>query len=417
MLRLSLVVVFAVAGLAVRAEEVPNAIDKLLEQEVAKKHVAGGVYLVSKKGKIVLKGAVGMQDADARKPMAIDTLFRIASMTKPITSVGVMMLVDEGKVALTDPLAKYVPEFADTPVAVSRKDGDKVVWSTEKAKRPITIHDLLTHTSGISYRFINRPYLGELFVKENVSDGVSETEGTIADNTKRIAKVPLAFQPGTGYEYGLNTDVLGRVIEVASGKSLDEFFRERIFTPLKMNDTYFHVPKDKQPRLAALYTPAADGTIRNVGDKPVVRGLLVYSATFPTWEKSKYTSGGGGLVSTVNDYHRFLQMLLQGGELDGQRLLKATTVQQMTSNQIGKLGSSFGPHGDRFGYGFGVVTEKGGALPVGSYSWGGLFYTYFWVDPVNEVTAVLLTQMFPADRTKLREEFVSRTYATLHGLR
>jgi CubicO group peptidase (beta-lactamase class C family) len=405
--RISLALLLLAAASPVVAEEVPDAVRKLLEQEVAAKHIAGGVYLVSQKGKVVLKGAVGMQDTEAGKPMAMDTIFRIASMTKPITSVAAMILVEDGKIALEDPVSKYIPEFADTPVAVSHKDENgKVVWETEKAKGPITVRHLITHTSGISYRFLNHPFLGKRFVEEGVSDGVAEAKMSMAENVKRIARVPLKFQPGTGFEYGLNIDVLGRVIEVASGKTLDAFLRDRLFTPLKMQDTFYVVPPEKRSRLAALYEPAPDKGLRKVGDKPVTRGLLVYSATYPTWERGDFFSGGGGLVSTAGDYHRFLRMLLGGGELDGVRVLKADTVKQMTQNQVGKLGAPFG-------YGFGVATGKGLPFPAGSFYWGGLFYTTFWADPSNDVAAVLMTQLYPAERTKLQQEFPKAVYSAL----
>jgi CubicO group peptidase (beta-lactamase class C family) len=408
------VAVAALAALAPpgRADVKPAAVRKVIEKAVADKRIAGAVWIVSKKGKVVLEGSAGMQDAEAKKPMKPDTLFRIASMTKPITSVAAMILVDEGKLRLGDPLSKYVPEFKSAVVAVGRKEDGKVVWSTEKVKRPITVHDLLTHTSGISYRFQNRPYLGKRFVEEGVSDGLSETRGTIADNVKRIARVPLFRQPGAAFEYGLNTDVLGRVVEAASGKTLDEFFRRRIFVPLKMNDTSFIVPRAKRPRLAALYEPLRGG-LHRIGTGLVKRGLLVYSATYPTNDESKYYSGGAGLVSTAGDYHRFLRMLLRGGELGGKRLLKAKAVAQMTKDQLGKLTFAGNLHGDRFGYGFGVEARKDALLPAGSYSWGGIFYTFFWVDPKNEVCGVLLTQVFPYDHLKVREDFVKAVYKPL----
>jgi CubicO group peptidase (beta-lactamase class C family) len=398
-----------------RAEEAKGAgaVRKVVERAVAGKRVAGAVYLVSQKGKVVFEGAVGLQDVDAGTPMKADTIFRIASMSKAITSVAALMLVEDGKLRLDDPLSKFVPEFKAPVVAVANQEDGKVVWTTVKAKREITVHDLLTHTSGISYRFFNRPYLGKRFVEAGVSDGLSETPGTIGDNVKRIARVPLFSQPGEVFEYGLNTDVLGRVIEVASGKTLAEFFHERLFEPLKMSDTGFQVPRDKRARLAALYEPGRDGGLVRIGTKPVTRGLLVYSATYPTAEDSRYYSGGAGLVSTAGDYHRFLRMLLQRGEVDGKRLLKAETVARMTRDQLGKVKMGGGVHGDRFGYGFGVETRREALLPAGSYSWGGLFYTFFWVDPKNEVCGVLMTQLFPADGVKLREEFVKAVYAGL----
>jgi CubicO group peptidase (beta-lactamase class C family) len=388
-------------------EENLAPVRKLLEDAVARKQIAGAAALVSHRGKVILDAAVGMRDAEAKKPMTTDTIFRIASMTKPITSAAVMMLVDDGKIALTDPLSKYVPQFRNPSVLVKGELNGKTVWTTRQAKREITIHDLLTHTSGISYRFLNRPHLAELYVKAGISDGISDTPGTMADNVKKLAALPLLQEPGAGFEYGLNTDVLGRVVEVASGKTLDEFFRERIFVPLKMTDSHFLLPKAKRDRLAAVYTPNKDGTIRPLGDKPVTNGPLVYSATYPIRDAGRYHSGGGGLVSTTGDYHRFLRMMLNKGELDGKRVLKAETVAKMTTDQIGKGGM-------KFGYGFAVVAAepKGPGQSAGSYTWGGFFYTYFWVDPKQEVIGVLMTQLHPSG-LKLNQEFVQQVYRGL----
>lgn len=389
-------------------------IDALLRDAVDRKRIAGGVALVMRHGKLGYLQAIGWQDVEAKRPMRADALFRIASMTKPITSVAVMMLVEDGKLRLADPVSKYVPEFKAPKVLGPGKDG--APYSTKPAEREITIHDLLTHTSGITYRFWGRKPLCDLYRKDGVSDGVVHSARTSAENVRRLAKQPLLCQPGSAWEYGLSTDVLGCIVEVASGQDLDAFFRERIFRPLKMDDTFFFVPEVKKGRLAALYTTKSDQTIVRVGDKPVTVGELVYSATYPCEKDGKYYSGGAGLVSTARDYARFLQMLLNGGELDGARLLKTETVRRMTSNQVGDLKLMFGDHGNRFGYGFGVrtATDKGGdPSSAGSYSWGGLFHTYFWVDPKKELIGVLMTQVYPNDHLSLRREFQKRTYESL----
>jgi CubicO group peptidase (beta-lactamase class C family) len=387
-------------------------VHKLIQGHVDKREIAGAVVLVQQGGKPVYHEAIGQADAEANKPMTRDTIFRIASMTKPITSVAVMVLVEEGKLRLEDALAKHLPEFTDMTVLVPTKESYRLV----KADQPITIRQLLTHTSGIIYRFSGRPHLAKLFADAGVSDGLAETEGTISENVKRIAKLPLLHQPGKTWEYGLSTDVLGRVIEVVSGKTLDEFFRQRIFTPLQMNDTGFLVPKEKRSRLAALYTPDDKKAIRRVGNEPVHVGSLVYSATYPTADSSRYYSGGAGLVSTARDYGRFLQMLLNRGELDGKRLLKPETVEQMTRNQIGDQQIAFTVHGDGFGYGFGVVTGREkppSPASVGSYSWGGIFNTFFWVDPRRQLIGVLLTQLYPFDHLTLWKDFQSKVYEVL----
>ncbi|HEY8506580.1 MAG TPA: serine hydrolase, partial [Gemmataceae bacterium] len=325
------------------------------------------------------------------------------------------ILVEEGKLRLDDPVSKYIPEFADAKVLVVPEEKGAEP-KTVPARREVTVRDLLTHTAGLTYRFFNRPHFGKLYADAGVSDGLVETPGTIADNARKLAKLPLVHHPGEGWEYGLNTDVLGRVIEVASGKTLDAFFRERIFEPLKMNDTHFVLPEEKRSRLAAVYTPGKDKTLRRVGKEPVREGELIYSATYPTWGESRYYSGGAGLVSTVGDYHRFLLMLLNGGELDGARVLKPETVREMTRNQIAELSVPFNAHGTGFGYGFGVVTDREKAKEVaseGTYSWGGFFYTYFWVDPKRELIGILMTQTYPNGHLKLRERFKELTYEAL----
>jgi CubicO group peptidase (beta-lactamase class C family) len=225
--------------------------------------------------------AIGQRDVEAGKPMTPDTLFRIASMTKPVTSVAVMMLVDDGKLRVDDPVSKYLPEFRQMKVAEPTKVVSATPYTLVPAEREITVHDLLTHTSGITYRFFNRPHLTELYRKAGVCDGISQTEGTLADNIKRLAGQPLQLQPGKAWEYGLSTEVLGRLVEVVSGEPLDQFFRKRIFGPLHMQDTSFFLPDDKVGRLAALYNPGPDGKIVRVGEEPVKAGELIYSASYP----------------------------------------------------------------------------------------------------------------------------------------
>lgn len=396
------------------SKEKLDRIPEMLKAAVAKKSIAGASGLVARDGKVVLKTNVGWQDVEGKAPLGEATIFRIASMSKPITSVAVMILVDDGKLKVTDPLSKYVPEFKDMKVLVPSKDGKG--HELVKANREITIHDLLTHSSGITYRLLNKPFVAKMYVDAGVSDGISETPGTIGDNVKKLAKLPLVCQPGAAWEYGLNTDVLGYVVEVASGKTLDEFLRERVFKPLKMNDTYFILPKEKRGRLATLYSVGPDKTIARFGDKPVKQQAAVISATYPTRDDSKYYSGGAGLVSTTGDYFRFCQMMLNRGELDGARVLKAETVDLMTKNQLGELRIQF-PGFDLMGYGFGILSEKGketakDGAGAGSYSWGGAFGTFFWVDQKNKLVGVFMTQSFPPDFT-LGQEFKRLTYEAL----
>jgi CubicO group peptidase (beta-lactamase class C family) len=397
-----------------------RAIDALLSRAVDERQIAGAVALVARRGKIVHLASAGMQDAEAGLPIREDTIYRIASMTKPITSVAAMMLVEEDKLRLEDPVSKFIPEFAKVRVLRHAAPAtEPLATATTVLESPITIRHLLTHTSGITYGFWDRPILGKLYREVGVSDGLIETPGTMGDNVKKLAGVPLLFQPGSSWEYGLNTDVLGRVVEVASGQTLSEFVQGRIFRPLNMLDSHFVLPSEKRSRLAALYTPGEAKKIRRVAEGPQINtsaiGTVQYSATYPLAETSQYQSGGAGLVSTIGDYTRFLQMLLNGGQLDGQRLLRPETIAQMTQNQIGDFTPSIATHGDKFGYGFGVVTtaSKDEVAGVGSYSWGGIFHTYFLADPQKELILVFMTQIFPFDHLTLHGDFKRLVYASL----
>jgi len=403
-------------GEAKTAGFAPDRLDRItamVKEAVDKKQIAGGTALVARHGKVVYVSTVGLQDVEAKVPLTDSTIFRIASMSKPITSVAVMILEDDGKLSVKDPLSKYVPEFKDMKVLVPGKD-DK--FETVPAEREITIHDLLTHTSGITYGLMNKPFVSKMYAEAGVADGLGDPSGTIGENVKKLARMPLVCQPGSAWEYGLSTDVLGRVVEVASGKTLDEFLRERIFQPLKMTDTYFVLPKEKHSRLSTLYLVGEDKTITRVGNEPAKSMGFNVSANFPTRLDSKYYSGGAGLVSTAGDYFRFAQMMLNGGELDGARVLKAETAKRMTQNQMGKLRIQF-PGNDLMGYGFGVLSEEGKEKSkeptgVGSFSWGGAFNTFFWVDPKNEIIGVFMAQVFPPDFV-LPQEFKRLTYEAL----
>jgi len=374
-------------------------IPAFIKEAVEKKQIPGASALIARNGKVIFSTSVGLQDAEAKVPLTEATIHRIASMTKPITSVAAMILIEDGKLNPNDPLSKFVPEFKEMKVLVPNKDGTS--FELVKAKRDITIHHLLTHTSGITYGLVNKPFVSKMYHEAGVCDGIVEAQSSLGDNVRKIAKQPLVCQPGEAWEYGLNTDVLGYVVEVVSGKSLEEFCRERIFGPLKMNDTCFALPKDKQSKLSALYSKGADKTITRVGNAPITNGTFSYSATYPTHEGNTYCSGGGGLVSTLGDYFRFCQMMLNHGELDGVRILKPETVDRMTQNQIGDLSIMF-PGAGAFGYGYGVLTEKSkeqtkDPAGVGTYMWAGAFGTWFWIDPKNQLIGVFMTQVSPPD--------------------
>jgi CubicO group peptidase (beta-lactamase class C family) len=386
----------------------------LFRQAVEKKQIAGAVLLVARHGKLACLEAVGMQDAEASMPMTPGTIFRIASMTKPITSTAIMILADQGRLDLSDPISRFLPEFKYMKVAVPRKKGETTTpgdsaedYELVQAYRPITVRDLLMHTSGLCYRFTNRPGLGRLYAEAGICDGLSPCDHSLAENVRSLARLPLFHQPGTAWEYGLNTDVLGRLVEVVSGQSLDRFFAERIFGPLQMSDTHFVLPEAKRDRLAALYEPGPGDTIVRAGDGPTIKGPLIYSASAPYRGSAGYYSGGAGLVSTATDYARFLQMMLNHGELGGVRVLRPRSVDAMSRDQTEGLPLWIPVHGFGFGYGFGVATRPGSVSkdPAGTFSWGGIYYTDFWVDPRDEVIGIMMTQVYPSGHLKLRDEF------------
>jgi CubicO group peptidase (beta-lactamase class C family) len=402
---------------AARPEEVGlssarlDTLRQVLRDHVAQKHIAGAVGLIARNGKVAFLDAVGMADSEAGTPMAPETIFRIASMTKPITSLAVMMLYEDGRFLLSDPVSRFLPEFKSPKVAVrsNRASPLEPAWAVVPARREITIKDLLTHTSGITYQFWGRPYFADLYKKAGVSDGLASAGGTMADNLKKLAALPLTNQPGDAYEYGLNTDVLGHVVEVVSGMTLDRFLQQRIFQPLAMKDTYFFLPEDKLPRLAAVYMAADGAGLRRLGDETVTEGdYIAYSTIFQSRGPRTFLSGGAGLVSTASDYARFCQMLLNGGALDGVRLVSPKTVELMRTNHLGDLAMWLGGPGTGFGLGFGVITDIGRSAQIGypgTYYWGGFFSTDFWIDPQEKLIGILLTQTRPYDPHNVLRQF------------
>jgi len=365
---------------------------QVLRQEIAKGKIPGAVALVARKGRIAYHEAFGARDPATRAPMTRDAIFRIYSMTKPVTSVAIMMLQEEGRLVLNDPVSKFLPQLTKLQVAVEKKDASgQPALELAPAQREITIHDLLRHTSGFTYggRTTN------LTVKEAYArEGVDARDLTNAELVDRLAKVPLAHQPGTAWEYSRSVDVLGRVVEVISGKSLGGFFADRIFRPLGMKDSGFSVPQAQQGRLAQAF-PIDPAT----GDK-----IALIDVTTPP----RYESGGGGAVSTTDDYVRFAQALLNGGRLDRARLLSRTTVAFMASDHLGPISATIRRPGYTFGLGFQVrkdVGLDGQSGSIGEYGWAGAGGTYFWVDPKEQVVAILMTQAPGPARVYYRQLF------------
>jgi CubicO group peptidase (beta-lactamase class C family) len=376
-----------------RLERIGTAVQRSIDD----KRIAGAVTLVMRRGRVVWLKSQGMMDREAGKPMRPDTLFRICSMTKPITSAAVMMLYEEGRFLLEDPVSKYLPEFKNPKVLVKPASGDPY---TIPAAREITIRDLLRHTSGITYHW--NETLGPMYKSANVAHGLLPYDGTIEDSTKRLASLPLLFSPGDKWEYSLGVDVLGRLVEVVSGKPLDEFFRARIFEPLGMDDTYFYPPEGKLPRLAVAYTYYPDKGLNRFPDTPITEGSFTYSADYPYKGAKKLFSGGAGLVSTAEDYARFCQMMLDGGKVGTTRLLSRKSVELMTQDQLGKISPEQG-----FGLGFGVEGTKAPLSEIGSpgeYNWGGFFYTAFSIDPKEQMIVVFMGQLHPTGDLTLDRE-------------
>jgi len=385
----------AIAGLS------PERLQKLVSvfrSDVDEGRIPGVVVLIARDGQIVLNEAIGFRDRAAQAPMQKDAIFRLYSMTKPIVTVAAMMLVEEGKILLSDPVSKHMPELKGLKVGVEKPGPEgKPVLEQVPAAREMTVHDLLRHTSGITYGVFGKSLVKQTYLDANTLDA-KQTSGELV---AKFAKLPLAFQPGTTWDYGQSTDLLGVLVERVSGKPLDMFVEERILKPLGMKDAGFFVPEAQKARLAEA---------QPMGGKP--QTLLDVS------QRPAFLAGGHGMVATAMDYYRFSAMMLNGGELDGVRLLSKKTVEYMTSDHLGTLsrGPAYAPGpGYGFGLGFAVRTAPGlAAVPgsVGDYYWGGLGGTYFWIDPKESLIAIMMLQA-PAQREYYRMLFRDLVYAAV----
>ena len=383
-------------------------ISKTVQKDIDDKRIAGAVTLVLRHGQVAYFKAQGMQDREAGKAMQPDAIFRICSMSKPITTAAVMILYEEGHFLLEDPISKYLPEFKNPKVLVKPANGGEEY--TIPATREITIRDLLRHTSGLTYQW--NAELGPYYEKANVASGLLPYDGTIGDSVARLAKQPLLFNPGERWEYSLSVDVLGRLVEVVSGMPFDEFLRKRVFEPLGMKDTYFFVPDNKLDRLAAAYTYYPDKGLQRFPDTPIVEGHFSYSADYPYRAPKKLFSGGAGLNSTAADYARFCQMMLEGGKLGNTRILSRKSVELMTHDQLGKIAPD-----QAFGLGFGIDGVKGPLAELGtpgSYSWGGFFYTAFSIDPKEDMIVVFMGQLHPTGDLELDRQVHELAYQAIN---
>ena len=384
-----------------------SRLDTFLQDAVDSGRVAGVVALVLRDGNVVYERAVGWSDREARRRMTVDAIFRIASQTKALTSIAIMMLVEEGKLALNNPVARFIPSFTTTTVAVRGSGGDRQVVP---GTRGVTIRDLLTHTSGISYG------TDSLVAEQYAAQGLGPVAGAggwyladkdepICDSMERIGRLPFVRQPGEAWVYGYNTDILGCVVERVSGMSLADFFRARITGPLRMTDTHFFVPVSQRERLVTVYM--SDSTNRAVRAPDGARG----QGHYVDGPRVSY-SGGAGLVSTARDYARLLEMLLNGGELDGVRILSPGSVEVMATNQTESL---FPSRGQGFGFGFSIVERRGAdntLAPAGTYGWGGAYGSQYRIDPKTRVVLVVMLNQLP-NRSDVASKFPNLVYQAL----
>ena len=392
-----------------------NRIDNHMQGYIDRKEAAGALALIARNGKVAYFKKWGHQNRESEIPMADDTIFRIYSMSKPITSVAVMMLMEEGHFFLNDPIAKYMPEFAEMEVQTETTDAEtgEVKTETKSATRPITVRDLLRHTAGFTYGVFGNTKVDQQYRQA----GILTVSTSLEDTVNKLADIPLRFEPGTKFHYSVSVDVAGRLVEVVSGQTLDEFVKARICDPLGMTDTGFRVPANDRNRFAILYTPKGTQTgsreafLTAPRSKEIVP-MPVSADRGDFDEKTMFFSGGGGMVSTASDYLKFCQMMLNGGELNGHRILSRKTVELMTADHLHGIGYT---KGEAFGLGFGIVKDIGQTGKLGSpgtYSWGGAAGTKFWIDPVENLIGVFMVQSLP-HQTQMGEDFRQLAYQAI----
>lgn len=371
-----------------------STLDSLFQAYIRLGKIPGATALIAQKGEIVYHKAFGLKNLETKETQTVSDLFRIASMTKPVTAVAAMMCYEEGAFELDDPLSTFIPEFSDMMILDQVNKVDST-FSGHLAKNPITIRHLFTHTSGIPYGYDDET-LNALFVKSGLSEGFEERDILLADNVRKIAELPIMHEPGEAFTYGLSTDVLGRLVEIWSGQSLDVFFQERIFDPLGMKDSHFYLPEEKFGRLSRVYMSSDSGVVPT--DYPLIN--------YPIAGAKRYFSGGADLTCSIYDYFLLCQLLLNEGELNGKRLLKAETVHLMRETH-------FDGGDEDMGLGVGILNSKTRtykARSIGSYSWGGFFNTTFWIDPQEELIAILFLQMYPFADWQIKTEFEEIIY-------
>ena len=383
-------------------------LDREINEWAQKEWMNGAVGLIIHNGKVAYYKAAGYNDMATKSALQKEGIFRIASQTKAITSVAMMMLFEEGKFLLNDPVSKYIPAFKKQQVLDKFNVAD-TTYTTVPAKSEITIRQLFTHTSGLGYAQIGSKEANAIYAKNKLTAGIGVQDDKLLAAMNRLGKLPLMHQPGEKFTYGLNSDLLGCLVEVISGMTLNDFFLTKIFEPLGMKDTYFQVPAEKAARLVNLYREDSTGKLL-IAESKMLNGPV--GADYPL-KKSTYYSGGAGLSSTIYDYAVFLQMLLNNGVYNGKKILSRNTVRIMTMNQIGDL--SLGD--DKFGLGFQIVSEKGsGRTPAqaGTFSWGGAFATSYWVDPKEKMVMLFYRQLQSSTHGDVVEKFRALVYQAIN---
>lgn len=416
----------AVSQLAVLTEGAPALvsmsdkklamIDQFIQDYVNKGYIPGGVFLIARDNQIVYYKNFGFRSTDKKLAYQKDDIFRIASMTKAVTSVAIMQLYEQGKLGLDDPVQNYIPAFKDSKVLDQFNEKDSS-YTVVPAKSPITIRQLLTHTSGIVYGAFSQGALRAIYAKKGLMEvGLSHPKMTTEEFINRLAEVPLAFHPGEKYTYGLNMDILGRVVEVVSGSKLSDYFRKNIFEPLGMKNTFFYLPKEKQAKLVPIYLQKEDGTLEMATNT----GGISSGMDYPLQADNNHYAGGGGLSSTALDYATFIQALLNNGFYNGKRILSRKTVEVMTADQLIRLnqekkGYSQKP-GETFCLGFSLITDQGKGISVkspGTFEWGGYFNTKFFIDPKEQLIFVGMTQILGARHGELWDRLTALMYASI----
>lgn len=390
-------------------------LDEHIEQFVAEGHLPGGVFMIARKGKTVYSKNFGFHTTAKERAYQKDDIFRLASMTKAFTTVSIMQLYEEGKLGLDDPIFKYIPAFSKSVVLDEFNETDSSFTSVH-VKQPITIRHLLTHTSGITYGSFNPGKIQAMYHKVGLSGfGLSDAQTTTEEMANRIAKVPLLFHPGEQYRYGLNMEVLGRIVEVVSKKSLSQYFNDHIFKPLGLTDTHFYLPQSKHDRLVPAYTYDENGKVIMTSETPFGPFL-----EYPKRKDNNHYAGGGGLSGTMMDYAKFIQTLMNGGTMGDQRILSKKTIEEMTADQmidLNKAGKGYSKTpGITYGLGFALVTEEGRAASVkspGTFEWSGYFNTRFFIDPEEELIFVGLTQIVPFARGDFWDKLIDIVYGAI----